>query len=176
VHIAFGVTYPIGMDVMALIYERVVGEPEFRANLPRRTEPDAARKLAERLQALAERIGQMLAEPRTAQQIEALQQGFHYPRHRYELPDLLREAADDRYRVRAKGIRLVRQGERFGLVREGTRAATEVPAEVSGLVAWVMQRQEFATSELRAAFPGRPASAIGQLLRDLAAMRLIEVI
>jgi hypothetical protein len=176
VHIAFGVTYPIGMDVMALLYERVVGEPEFRANLPRRTEPEAQRKLAERLQALAARLGALLAEPRTAQQIDALQQGFHYPRHHYELPDLLREAADDRYRVRAKGVRLVRQGERFGLVREGTRAATEVPAEVSGMVAWVMQREAFSRSELSTAFAGRPAGAIDQLLRDLAAMRLVEVI
>ncbi|HSA81509.1 MAG TPA: cupin domain-containing protein, partial [Geminicoccaceae bacterium] len=53
VHIAFGVTYPIGMDVMALLYERVVGEPEFRANLPRRDRPDAERELAASFEALA---------------------------------------------------------------------------------------------------------------------------
>ena len=34
-HIAFGITYPIGMDVMTFLFDRVVAEPEFRANLPR---------------------------------------------------------------------------------------------------------------------------------------------
>lgn len=174
VHIAFGVTYPIGMDVMSLLYDRVVAEPEFRANLPRPWRPDAERRLREQLAALAARIGKILDEPRTVQQITALQRGFRYPRHAYDLPELLDQPADDRYRVHAKGIRLVQQGGRFGLVREGTRAATEVPAAVSQLVAWVLERREFARSELAAAFPGRPASELDQLLRDLGAMRLTE--
>jgi hypothetical protein len=61
-------------------------------------------------------------------------------------------------------------------VREGSRAATEVPGEVSGMVAWVMERPEFSVAELGAAFPGRPASEVDRLLRDLAAMRLVEAI
>ncbi|HSA81082.1 MAG TPA: hypothetical protein VLE23_09675, partial [Geminicoccaceae bacterium] len=168
--------YPIGMDVMALLYERVVGEPEFRANLPRRDRPDAERELAASFEALAARIGKILAEPGTAQQITALQRGFHYPRHSYHLPDVLSQVAGDRYRVRAEGIRLVRQGGRFGLVPEGSRAATEVPAEVSGMVAWVLERREFSAGDLAAAFPGRPASQRDRLLRDLGAMRLIEAL
>ncbi len=176
VHIAFGVTYPIGMDVMSLLYERVVAEPEFRANLPRQGRPDAERELAAHLGALADRIAKVLAEPETARQIKAQQQAFHYPRHRYELPGVLSGAPDDRYRVHAKGIRLAQQGGRFGLVAEGSRAATEVPADVSGLVAWVLGRQEFSPAELAAAFPERQAAVIDQLLRDLRAMRLIDLI
>jgi hypothetical protein len=176
VHIAFGVTYPIGMDVMAMLYERVVALPEFRANLPRPDGPGAARSLSAALEALAQRITSVLTEPETVQRIVALQRSFRYPRHRYDLPDLLQEAADKRYRVRAKGIRLVQQGGRFGLVREGSRAATEVPGDVSGMVGWVMERPEFSLGELSAAFPERSAGQIEQLLRDLAAMRLVEAI
>jgi ribosomal protein L16 Arg81 hydroxylase len=176
VHIAFGVTYPIGMDVMALLYERVVALPEFRADLPRPGQPDGERRLAACLEALAGRIGRTLAEPETSRQIVALQQNFRYPRHAYDLPDLLDAPADDRYRVHARGIRLVQQGGRFGLVREGTRAATEVPGEVSGMVGWVMERRQFSLVELHAAFPGRPAGQIDKLLRDLAGMRLVEAI
>ena len=80
VHIAFGVTYPIGIDVMALLYERVVAEPEFRANLPRR---DAARRRRPARRAsrrrLAERLSKVLADPETAQQIAALQQELPLP-------------------------------------------------------------------------------------------------
>jgi ribosomal protein L16 Arg81 hydroxylase len=173
VHIAFGVTYPIGMDIMTLLFDRVVAEPEFRANLPRPDHPDAERKLAAHLGALADRIAKVLQEPETVRQIRAQQRSFHYPRHSYELPDLL-NAAGHRYRVNAKGIRLVQKGGRYGLAAEGSRAATEVPAEVSGMVAWVLERPEFSAAELGAAFPDRMPAQREKLLRDLGAMKLIE--
>jgi ribosomal protein L16 Arg81 hydroxylase len=173
VHIAFGVTYPIGFDVMTLLFDRVAAEPEFRANLPRPDGPSAG-ALAAHLAALGERIQTILAEPATAAQIAALQRGFRYARHAYDLPGLLEQPADDRFRVRAKGIRMVQQGGRYGIVQEGSRAATEVPAEVSPMVAWVLERREFTRSDLAAAFPERQSAQIAQLLRDLGAMRVTE--
>jgi len=89
---------------------------------------------------------------------------------------LLAETADERFRVRAAGIRLVRQGGRFGLVTEGSRAATEVPADASAMVAWVLERKQFSRSELASAFPDRQAAQHDQLLKDLGAMRLTEPI
>jgi ribosomal protein L16 Arg81 hydroxylase len=174
VHIAFGVTYPIGIDVMSFLFERVVAEPEFRANLPRPDGPDAAAALRDRLAALGDQLQAILAEPRTAAQITSLQRTFRYPRHAYDLPDLLAQPAEDRFRVRAKGVRLVHQGGRYGLVEEGSRAATEVPAEVSAMVGWVLEQSEFARSELSAAFPERQPAEVDRLLRDLGAMRLTE--
>jgi bifunctional lysine-specific demethylase and histidyl-hydroxylase MINA len=175
VHIAFGITYPIGMDVMTFLFDRVAAEPEFRANLPR-LDPEAAAALQDRLTALGDRIRAVLAEPKTAAQITALQRGFRYPRDAYHLPDLLEQPADDRFRVRAKGIRLVQQGGRYGLIQEGARAATEVPVHLSAMVAWVLKQREFSRTELTSAFPERPAAELEQLLRDVAAMRLIEPI
>jgi ribosomal protein L16 Arg81 hydroxylase len=174
VHVAFGVTYPIGMDVMSFLFDRVVTEPEFRANLPRPDGPVAEPALAGCLAALGDKIRAILAEPQTAAQMAALQRDFRYPRHAYGLPGLLAEAADDRYRVRAKGIRMVQQNGRYGLVQEGSRAATEVPAEVSPLVGWVLQRREFSRTELAAAFPDRGGAQLDRVLRDLSAMRLTE--
>jgi bifunctional lysine-specific demethylase and histidyl-hydroxylase MINA len=176
VHIAFGITYPIGMDVMTFLFDRVAAEPELRANLPRPDHPDAAAALQAHLSALGDKIREVLLEPRTGGQITALQRGFRYPRYAYYLPDLLEQPADDRFRVRAKGIRLVQQSGRYGLLQEGARAATEVPADVSALVAWVLERPEFARSDLSAVFAERPAAELDRLLRDLGAMRLIEPI
>jgi bifunctional lysine-specific demethylase and histidyl-hydroxylase MINA len=174
VHIAFGVTYPIGMDVVSFLFDRVVAEPEFRADLPRPSGPDGELALSERLAALGDRIQAVLREPKTMAQIASLQRGFRYPRHAYELPGLLAGPAGDRFRVRAKGIRMVQQSGRYGLVQEGSRAATEVPAEVSPLVRWVLERHEFSRAELTAAFPERGGAQIDRLLRDLGAMRLTE--
>ena len=176
VHVAFGVTYPIGLDVLTLLYERMMAEPAFRANLPRLHGPGGDQALADRLRLLADGIATALAEPKTVAQIRAMQGSFHYPRHTYSLPGLLTESAEDRYRVRASGIRLVQQGGRFGLVREGTRAATEVPVDVSALVGWVLERKQFSRHELADAFPERNAGQLDQLLRDLGAMRLTEPI
>jgi hypothetical protein len=174
VHIAFGVTYPIGFDVMGVLFERVAAEPEFRANLPRPDGPAAAEALTARLTELSDKIRTILADPATTVQITALQRGFRYARHAYDLPGVLEQPGEDRFRVRAKGIRLVQQGGRYGLVQEGSRAATEVPADVSTLVGWVLERREFARSDLAAAFPERRPAQLDQLLRDLGAMRLTE--
>jgi len=174
VHIAFGVTYPIGMDVVSFLFDRVAAEPEFRANLPRPSGSDGEPALGERLGALGDRIQAILREPKTVAQIASLQRGFRYPRHAYALPDLLAGPAGDRFRVRAQGIRMVEQSGRHGLVQEGSRAATEVPAEVSPLVRWVLERREFSRAELTAAFPERGGAQIDRLLRDLKAMRLTE--
>ena len=110
------------------------------------------------------------------EQIRTMQRNQRYPRHSYDLPGLLEEAADERYRVRASGIRMVQQGGRFGLVREGSRAATEVPADVSAMVGWVLERQQFSRDELARAFPERQPAQLESLLRDLGAMRLTEPI
>jgi bifunctional lysine-specific demethylase and histidyl-hydroxylase MINA len=173
VHIAFGITYPIGLDVVSMLFERMMHEPEFRANLPR-LDRGGDQALTERLRVFADSIATALTEPKMVEQIKVIQRGFHYPRHAYELPALLAEAADERYRVRAGGIRMVQQGGRFGLVREGERAATEVPAEVSAMVGWVLERQQFSRHELAQAFPERGSAQLDSLLRDLGAMRLTE--
>lgn len=176
VHIAFGVTYSIGLDVVSTLYERMMLEPLFRANLPRPAAGGDDRALRERLRLLSDGIASVLADPKTLEQVMVMQREHRYPRHSYDLPGLLAERADERFRVRAAGIRLVQQGGRFGLVREGSRAATEVPADVSAMVGWVLERPQFSRDELAQAFPERQAAQLDSLLRDLGAMRLTEPI
>ncbi|MEM7022532.1 MAG: cupin domain-containing protein [Pseudomonadota bacterium] len=173
VHIAFGVTYTIGLDIVSMLYERMIYEQEFRANLPPLEAGEEA--LVERLRQLSEGIAKVMVEPKTIEQVQKLQRSQNYPRNAYNLPELLAEQADERYRVRASGIRLVQQGGRFGLVSEGSRAATEVPAHASAMVAWVLERKQFSRSELAGAFPEQKAQQ-DQLLKDLGAMRLTEPI
>ena len=71
---------------MTFLFDRVAAEPEFRANLPRLDHPEAAAALQDRLTALGDRIRAVLAEPKTAAQITAVQRGFRYPRYAYDLP------------------------------------------------------------------------------------------
>lgn len=174
VHIAFGVTYPIGIDVVSAMFERLVTEPAFRANLPRPDRPGADAALKERLEEFSREIGRVLAEPAVLEQVEAFQRAYRYPRYAYDLPDLLEGPSEQRYRVQAQGIRLVRQGGRAGLVREGSRQAVEVPAEVTPMVGWVLERRQFSRRELAEAFPERQPAQLDKVIQDLAAMRLTE--
>jgi hypothetical protein len=168
VHIAFGATVPIGLDVISLLFERMIREPGFRQHLP---QDESA--LASRLSGLGAMLARALDDPETLAQVQKLQQGFPYPRDSYDLPKLLDLATAERFRVRAKGIRLAEQGGRFGLVQAGDRQATEVPAEVSALVGWVLERDAFTRAELARAFPERSSAQVDELLASLGAMRLV---
>ena len=79
------------------------------------------------------------------------------------------------YRVKGAGLRLVSQGGRHGLVREGTRQAVEVPAAMQPQVAWVLERDRFARRELAAGISGRwrRRSSINCIV-DLSRMALVE--
>ena len=136
VHVAFGVTYPIGMDVISFLFERVAAEPEFRANLPRQGGPDGGPALSARLSALGDRICTVLDEPTTAAQIAALQRGFRYPAPRLRAarrcwPSPPTTAFGCAPRASAWSSRMAATA----WSRKGSRAATEVPADVGALVA-----------------------------------------
>ncbi|HEX6141283.1 MAG TPA: cupin domain-containing protein [Geminicoccaceae bacterium] len=172
VHVAFGITRPIGLDVLTMLFERMVREPAFRANLPR---PDGAAgraALEERLGELARALARSLEDDRLLDEVQAFQAGFRYPRHAYDLPALI-ERGPAAFVVRADGIRLIEQNGRFGLMQVGSRTATEVPPEVGPMVRWVMQQKRFTPDDLAGAFPERPAVEREKLLVDLKTMRLL---
>ncbi|MGI9491798.1 MAG: JmjC domain-containing protein, partial [Geminicoccaceae bacterium] len=175
VHIAFGVTYPIGMDVMSHLFEKVIARDAFRANLPR-VDTEGQDRLDERLADLAEDIRSVLTDPKTRAEIVNLQKSFAYPRHSYDLDKLLRAPVDPSYKVHNQNIRLVEQGGRYGLVQDGSRNAIEVPSDVSELVGWVLERQQFSRKELATAFPRCQDAMLDKLIKDLGSMRLTELL
>jgi bifunctional lysine-specific demethylase and histidyl-hydroxylase MINA len=168
VHVAWGVTYPIGMDVVSYAFERMVGEAIGRANLPR----DRG-ALQARIAEIGRTVAQRLGEPQALEDIARSCASFRWPRDRYDLPDLI-ERAEPSYRVKRAGLRLVSQDGRHGLVREGTRGAVEVPAAIQPQVKWILDRERFAKGELAAAFPEEGAPKLEKLLVDLNRMALVE--
>ncbi len=168
VHVAWGVTYPIGMDVVSYGFERMVGEAVGRANLPR----DRA-GLQARLTEIGQTLAKTLADPKAVEDVLGLSAAFSRPREHYDLPGLI-ERTEVAYRVKGAGLRLVSQGGRHGLVKEGTRQAVEVPGAMQPYVAWVLGQNRFTRRELAQAFPAAVASALDQLIVDLSRMTLVE--
>lgn len=169
VHIAFGVTYPIGLDVISYLFERMIGEPLARRNLPQ-NDPAA---LGERLAALGDRVSAILSHADTREAMTAFIRNFRYARAEYELPALI-ETAQERWRIKVPGVRVVEQGGRAALAKPGMREAVEIPAAVKAQIRWILERPAFARAELAAAFPADPPAKLDKLLADLQRMVLIE--
>ena len=169
-HIAFGVTYPIGLDVMTYLFERIVAEPLARRNLPQ-GDPAA---LGDRLAGLGDRIGAVLREPQTLEAMTAFIANFRYPRAEYDLPALI-EAAEERWRQKTAGMRLVEQSGRVALARAGSREAVEIPPAIKAQVAWILGRQEFGRAEFGKAFASDPPARLDKLLADLRRMAVIDL-
>jgi ribosomal protein L16 Arg81 hydroxylase len=167
-HIAWGVTYPIGMDAVTYGFERMIGEAAGRANLPRGRDA-----LQARLAEIGQIIARKLAEPQAVDDMERFCAAYRWPRDQYDLPARI-ERAEEAYRVKGVGLRLVSQGGRYGLVREGTRQAVEVPAAIQAQVGWVLARDRFTRRELAAQFAGNSERQLDQLLVDLTRMALVD--
>ena len=109
----------------------------------------------------------MLAEPQALEDMTRARASFGGPRGRYDLPGLI-ERADVAFRVKRSGLRLVSQGGRYGLVREGTRQAVEVPAAMQPQVAWVLERDRIrASASWRQHSRARGPAKLDRLLGDL---------
>lgn len=170
IHIAFGVTYPIGIDLVGYLYERLIADPLCRKNLPQ-GDPKA---LDGHLAALGQRIASILTEPATRKDIEAFIQGYRYVREPFDMASLL-EPTSIAYAVKADGIKLIEQQGRHGLVKAGSRQAVAVPGEVAPMVTWVLQRQSFSRGELDEAFPAAGKPALDRFVQDMERMALIAV-
>jgi hypothetical protein len=167
-HLALGATFPIGLDAVRYLFERAVQEPVARANFGR----DKA-AVAAQLKQLGERLAALCADETTLKDMLAFQAAYRYPRETYDLPELITQG-DQGFRLKVTGLRMVEQGGRAGLVREGTRQAIEVPSPVKSLMAWVIARPRFGRRELVQAFPSFDAAMIEPFLAEIVRMGIVE--
>ncbi len=170
IHIAVGVTYPIGIDLVGYLYERLIADPLCRRNLPQ-GDPKA---LGDHLAGLGKRIAAILNEPATRGDIDRFIKGYRYVRETYDLAALL-DPASTVYAVKSSGIKLVEQQGRFGLANVATRQAVEVPTEVATMVAWVLERDLFSRRELDDQFAAAGKAALDRFVEDMERMALIAV-
>jgi hypothetical protein len=170
IHIAFGVTYPIGIDLVGYLYERLIADPLCRRNLPQ-GDPEA---LKGHLGALGQQIARILGEPATQADIESFIKGYRYVREPWDMAKLLEPTAVS-YAVKANGVKLIEQQGRHGLVKEGSRQAVAVPKEVATMVAWVLEREAFERGELDQAFAAAGKPALDRFIQDMERMALIAV-
>lgn len=171
VHVSFGLTSVIGIDYLTALFDRAIDDPLFRATAPRPARDDGDDAIAAHLRLLAARLGEIAASPEAIEQVRQFHRNFKYRRGGFDLPEAATAA---RYRVRAKGLKVVRRGAGWSL--EGKAGTVAIPPGGDRLVTWVIARERFSLPELDAAFPGQTGEVRAQMLRDLVAMKVIEAV
>ncbi len=165
IHIAFGLTHVIGMDVIDLFAGMAVNDPLFRRNMPRHSDDEAA---GEWLAALGDRMAAYARTPDAVAAILKHQQEFRYPRGGFDLPV---EPTAIPYRVTAKNLKTeLRDG---AWILTGLKGSAPIPAGLEGPVSWILGQTIFTHDDFLGAFPQIAQAELATLLEDLAGMKVV---
>lgn len=167
-HVAFGLTAVIGVDFVDLVRDMAIDDPLFRANVP--TAHAGEEPFETHVRSLARRLGELAGSPVALAGLKRLRQENRYARGGFHLPE---DAARAEFRVRARGLKVLKSGETWHLA-DSSRRAVPIPPGEDELVAWVIARKRFTGEEIAAAFPDKAPEERSRLLDDLAAMKVIE--
>ena len=171
VHVAYGVHAPLGMDLMNMLVERVLYEPEFRKPLPRQDGTAPAKfALTQRAGLLGQRIAELCRDPKVLEVLERFVADYRYRRGGFDILAArgLGSAAGagtgdaPAFRVVAGGAKPVRRGADW--VLKGSAGALALSPPEAEAAAWLLARPDVTAAELSAAHPGVDAEAlIGRL-------------
>jgi ribosomal protein L16 Arg81 hydroxylase len=166
IHIAFGVTHVIGMDVIDLFAGMAVNDLLFRRNMPRRSDDET--EAGAWLAALGDRMAAYARTPDAVAAIRKYQQEFGYPRAGFDLP-VAPPAIP--HRLTAKDLKVEQRSGAWILT--GPKGSVPIPAGLEGPVSWIVSQTVFTHDDLVGAFPKIAQSELETLLEDLAGMKVV---
>ncbi|MBT6403725.1 MAG: hypothetical protein HOK11_04800 [Rhodospirillaceae bacterium] len=170
IHLSFGVTHVIGIDVMTLLFEQALADPAIRSNIPLIGSSDDARGAW--VDDLIDRVAKIGKSKAFQSSIGPLHDAFHYHRGGIGLPgDALEEGGEDRFEVSVKSLKIVRQNGKALL--ESPKGQVPIPDDIVDPVAWIVDAGQFSNNEFAGAFPGLDEGARSKLIQDLSSMRVI---
>jgi ribosomal protein L16 Arg81 hydroxylase len=168
VHVAFGAVAVIGLDLVSGLFERALQDPLFRSDFPRRHAPGGEAAFDKHLQALAGRLSELAADPRTATEFRAFQDAYRYPRGGFDLSKSVFDSGT--YQV-TSGFAVVRRGSAW-VLRKADKA-TVIPAGFDRAVAWIVAQANFSETEFSGVFGELDEDRRHEILRSLEAMGVI---
>ncbi len=168
VHLACGVTYPIGVDIVGILHQHTFSHSAFRGNLPLTGTGDQA--LRRHLADLAARLAKIAESDSFFADVKRFQDEFGYPRGGFDLPA---DTLNREYHVHAGGLSIVqRDGKQF---LYGAKGAVAIPQGLETAVAWMLDRQGFLGSDYLAAFPDMASDQRQSALTSMIAMKVVSV-
>ncbi|MDD9914669.1 MAG: hypothetical protein OXT01_08410 [Rhodospirillaceae bacterium] len=170
IHLSFGVTHVIGIDIMTMLFEHAIADPAIRSNIPLKGSDPAEQRAW--VEGMVERCAEIGRSDSVHASICPMHNAFRYDRGGIDLPgDALVESDDDRFEVAVKSIKVVRQNGKALL--ESAKGQVPIPGDIVEPVSWIVNTGSFSGNEFAKAFPDLDAAARAKLIQDLSSMRVI---
>jgi len=174
-HIAFGVTLPKPLDLLAIIWEAAVQDPALRADLPHKADGEALGKL---LKQVGKKVEAILGSKVAVQAAAKAVHDWPYTFKSYDLESRIKTpcaatakpAESGSYRV-SKTVRVVQQNGR-PILTDG-KQHVEVPRDIASQVRFIMSRDSVSVAALKQQFPEMSETAVAELIQNMKAMRAI---
>jgi ribosomal protein L16 Arg81 hydroxylase len=168
VHIAYGVHAPLGMDLLNILLERALHDPEFRKPLPRQDGGAPAKfALTQRAGVLGARLAELCRDPKVLEVLGQFVADYRFHRGGYDMLAArgIRAASEGAdagdapaFRVIAGGAKPVRRGAEW-VVKTATGVLPLSPPEAEA-AGWLLARPDVTAAELARAHPGVDAEAL----------------
>ncbi|NKE44897.1 hypothetical protein HB662_08910 [Roseomonas frigidaquae] len=175
VHVAYGVHAPLGMDLMNILSERILYDPEFRKPLPRQDGSNPAKfALTQRAGLLGQRLSELCRDPKVMEVLAQFVGNYRYSRGGFDMlaargmapasapagTEAPGKASAEApvFRILAAGAKPVRRGAEW--VVKGPQGAVVVTPPEAEAAAWLLARPDVTLPELAAAAPSVDASGL----------------
>ncbi len=144
VHIAFGLTSIIGLDVVDALYEALVKEELFRKNLPATIFGE--QRLRQHVHALADTLSKTLKNPALTKQIHLKQREYRYIRGGFSMPVKVDNDNDDaskevEWSLINRGIAITQTLHGKALKIEGSDKMMPIPPAYQGAMEWLCKQK-----------------------------------
>lgn len=165
-HLAFGVTSVIGVDILSALHQLSLQDTAFRQNLPRASEGRAA--LKKHLRTLGESLKKASESDAFLEQVAQFQSHYRYDRRKITLPiPVVREG----YRLAVSGLSIVEAGGKHGLKTK--KGVLELPPHKVKAVSWILIQSRFTFDDLNDALASISNATLHETVQDLLTMGVI---
>jgi len=167
IHIAFGLTGYIGLDVMETINAACLHTPLFRRNVPRVQEGREAMK--QHLEEIADIIKKTVTSDKFIDATMERVKDFHYERATYDLPIKANKVV---YKVTDTQFSIQMANGQVALINRN-KQGVPLPPHLVDQVKWVISRASFDRNEFTENFADVSIDHLDQTLQNLLNMKVI---
>ncbi|NKB49320.1 MAG: hypothetical protein GKS02_08135 [Alphaproteobacteria bacterium] len=173
IHITYGLTHVIGFDVLTLLYELAMADPQFRGNIPLPDAgPDARRQW---LNELADCLHEIANGDLLLANLNAYHDSYRYYRGGFNLPaDAFEKDVSERFSVVVRSLEVVDNSGQFSL--QSAKGTVPIPPELADPISWMIDSGDFSPTELASKFPNLTEDVRDKLIDNMLSMKAIALI
>lgn len=166
-HLSFGTVQPTGLNLMIWLQRSLDQLPVFRRPLPPH---DQAAAYEGHVAQLKTALNEVLSNPEVVAQFRDEQRGLAWG----GLSSVAMPGGSPRYRVKGRGVKVVRRGADFQVSAPGGKGT--LPEGGEAAVNWMLGRDHFRQSDLAEAIPQVDEQTRLDMLQTLASVGVLEAL